>query len=83
METAATTNTGQTVTMGNRRFRDDQGVEWRVFNTERVATRGFWTGMNGSVRTFAVNQVTGEEVEVATGESFRAESAVRAAQANR
>lgn len=72
----------RTVTMGNRRFQDDNGVEWRVFNTERVEQRGFWTGCNGSVRTFAVNQETGDEVEVATGESFRAESAVRASQTN-
>lgn len=68
----------ETQTIRNRRFTSSRGNAVEVFETREVGRNatGF-RGIGRTVRTFAV--VAGTEVEVETGCSFRAESAVKAA----
>ena len=56
-------------------FTTEAGNEVTVFNTKRMAKKGFWAGCAETTRTYAV--VNGKhEVEVEKGCVFKASSAV-------
>lgn len=72
------TEAPQMQTTKNRGFTDDQGACWTVYNVRGVARRSDGlAGMTKCVRTFAVNEQDGREVDVRPGCSYQVEAAVR------